>query len=95
MIYMGTAGNGGWAERGRRIAASPHAPAVAGALLGLAAMTEAIARGADTGMSVASLVGVCALAAWCHRPAEVHAYPRVRERLARLLLEEFSPYRKK
>ena len=41
----------------------PSAPAVAGALLGLAAMTEAIARGAGTGMSAASLVGVCALAA--------------------------------
>src|SRR5260370_41005201 len=65
MSYMGTAGNrgGGWPERVRRIAAvtkSPHAPAVAGALLGLAAMTEAIARGASTGMRGASLVGVCA-----------------------------------
>ncbi len=35
----------------------PHAPAVAGVLLALAAMTEAIARGAGTGMSVAGLVG--------------------------------------
>src|SRR5271166_2336174 len=65
MIDMGTSGDrgGGWPERGRRFAASPHAPAVAGALLGLAAMSEAIARGASTGMSVAGLVGVCALAA--------------------------------
>ena len=65
MIDMGTAGDGGggWPERGRRFAASPHAPAVAGALLGIAAMTEAIARGAGTGMSAAGLVGVCALAA--------------------------------
>jgi signal transduction histidine kinase len=65
MIDMGTAGDriGGWQERGRRFVASPQAPAVAGALLGLAAMTEAIARGVGTGMSVASLVGVCALAA--------------------------------
>jgi signal transduction histidine kinase len=63
MIYMGTAGDwvGGWPERGRRIAASPAAPAVAGSLLGLAAMTEAIARGAANGMSVARLAGVCTL----------------------------------
>jgi signal transduction histidine kinase len=65
MIDMGTAGDrsGEWPDRGRRFAASPHASAVAGALLGLAAMTEAIARGASTGMSAAGLVGVCALAA--------------------------------
>jgi signal transduction histidine kinase len=65
MIDMGTAGDrsGEWPDRGRRFAASPHAPAVAGALLGLAAMTEAIARGASTGMSAVGLVGVCALAA--------------------------------
>ena len=50
-------------KRVRRIAASPHAPAVAGALLGIAAMTEAIARGAGAGMSAVGLVGVCALAA--------------------------------
>jgi signal transduction histidine kinase len=64
MIDMGAAGDrsGGWPERGRRFAASPHAPAVTGALLGMAAMIEAIARGADTGMSAAGLVGVCALA---------------------------------
>jgi signal transduction histidine kinase len=65
MIDMGTASdrNGGWPERGRRFAASGRAPAVAGALLGLAAMTEAIARGAGAGMSAVDLVGVCALAA--------------------------------
>ena len=64
MIDMGTAADrsGGWPERGRRFAASPHAPAVTGALLGIAALTEAIARGAGTGMSAAGLVGVCALA---------------------------------
>src|SRR5216684_8567591 len=64
MIYMGTARDwvGGWPERGRRIAASPAAPAVAGTLLGLAAMTEAGVRGAGNGISVARLVGVCALA---------------------------------
>ena len=64
MIYMGTAGDrdSGWPERVRRIAASPAAPAVAGALLGLAAVTETIARDAGTRMSVASLVGLSALA---------------------------------
>ncbi len=64
MVDMSTAGErgGGWPERGRRFAASPHAPAVAGAALGLAAMSEAIARGAGAGMSAAGLVGVCALA---------------------------------
>ena len=64
MIYMGTAGDrgSGWPERGRRIAASPAAPAVAGALLGLAALAEAIARGAGTPVSVVSLVGVSTLA---------------------------------
>jgi signal transduction histidine kinase len=68
MIYMGAAGDrgGGWPRWTRRIAAvpdAPHAPAVAGALLALAAMTEAIARGAGTGMSVVDLVGMGALAA--------------------------------
>jgi signal transduction histidine kinase len=68
MIYMGAAGDrgGGWPRWTRRIAAvadGSHAPAVAGALLALAAMTEAIARGASTGMSVADLVGMGALAA--------------------------------
>ena len=64
MIYMGTAGDrdSGWPERVRRIAASPAAPAVAGALLGLAAITETIARPAGTRISVASLVGLSALA---------------------------------
>ena len=65
---MGAAGDrgGGWPRWARQIAAvadAPHAPAVAGALLALAAMTEAIARGAAAGMSVAGLVGVGALAA--------------------------------
>ena len=70
MIDMSTAGDrrSGWPERGRRFAASPHAPAVTGALLGLAALTEAIARGAGTGMSAAGLVGVCALALFTTMP---------------------------
>jgi signal transduction histidine kinase len=68
MIYMGAAGDrgGGWPRWTRRIAAAadvPHAPAMAGALLALAAMTEAIARGAGARTSVADLVGVGALAA--------------------------------
>ena len=46
----------------RRIVTSPAALAVAGGLLGLAAMTEAIARGTGTRMSVVSLAGVSALA---------------------------------
>ena len=67
MIYMGAAGDrgGGWPRWTQRIAAvpdGPHAPAVAGALLALAAMTEAIARGASAGMSVAGLIGMGALA---------------------------------
>ena len=64
MTYMGTVGDrgSGWRERGRRIAASPAAPAGAGAVLGLAALTEAIARGAGTRMSVVSLAGLAALA---------------------------------
>jgi signal transduction histidine kinase len=58
----------GWAAWGRRIAASPrssdlpHAPAVAGALLGLAAVAEAIARGMATGQSIASLLTASILA---------------------------------
>ena len=67
IIYMGAAGDrGGWPQWARQIAAVPdvpHAPAVAGALLALAAMTEAIARGVGARMSVAGLVGVGALAA--------------------------------
>src|ERR1700722_9538305 len=68
MSYMGAAGNreGGWPRWTRRIAAvpdDPHAPAVAGTMLALAAMTETIARGAVAGMSVADLIGMGALAA--------------------------------
>lgn len=67
MIYMDAAGDrGGWPRWTRRMAAvpdGPHTPAVAGAVLALAAMTEAIARGAATGVSAADLVGMGALAA--------------------------------
>jgi signal transduction histidine kinase len=58
----------GWAARSRRIVAGPgardlpHAPTVAGALLGLAAVAEAIARGTGSGLSIASLLTVSVLA---------------------------------
>ena len=61
---MGTVGyrHGGWANTGRRIAAVPHPAAVGGALLGLAAVTEALARGVDTRIGALSLVAVSLLA---------------------------------
>ena len=61
---MGTVGyrHGGWADTGRRIAAVPHPAAVGGALLGLAAVTEALARGVDTRIGALSLVAVSLLA---------------------------------
>ncbi len=40
-----------WAETGRRLVEAPRAPAVAGALLGLFAVSESIARAAVTGAS--------------------------------------------
>jgi signal transduction histidine kinase len=58
----------GWAARSRRIVAGPgardlpHAPAAAGALLAIAAVTEAIARGAGSRLSVASLLTASVLA---------------------------------
>ncbi|HZD70694.1 MAG TPA: histidine kinase [Actinomycetes bacterium] len=53
MIYVSRAGDwrSGWAERGRRVAAAPQAPAVAGGLLGLLAAGESIARSALSGVS--------------------------------------------
>jgi signal transduction histidine kinase len=64
MSYVGTIGDwrGGWADRGHRMAASPHAAAVAGALLGLAAVTEALVRAADTKTSALTLVAAFLLA---------------------------------
>jgi signal transduction histidine kinase len=58
MSYMSRADDwhSEWADTGWRIAAAPHAPAVAGALLGLAAVAEAIARVAGTRVSVQSLL---------------------------------------
>jgi signal transduction histidine kinase len=46
MTYVGEAGarRGGWADRRRRIAVAPRGPAVAGALLGLLAVTELAVR---------------------------------------------------
>jgi signal transduction histidine kinase len=42
---------GGWAGRGRRIAAAPLAPAVSGALLGVLAVAETLARATGTGIT--------------------------------------------
>jgi signal transduction histidine kinase len=65
MIHVSRAGDrpGRWADTGRRIAAAPHAPAVAGALLGLLGATESIARAAVTGVSAqfALVLGLLAL----------------------------------
>ncbi len=44
--------HGGWAGRGRRIAAAPLAPAVSGALLGVLAMAETLARTTGTGSTL-------------------------------------------
>jgi len=64
MSYVGTIDDwrGGWADRGHRMTASPHAAAVAGALLGLAAVTEALVRAADTKTSALTLVAAFLLA---------------------------------
>jgi len=53
MVYVSRASDwrSGWADTGRRITAAPHAPAVAGALLGLLAAAESLARSAVTGVS--------------------------------------------
>jgi signal transduction histidine kinase len=58
MSYMSRADDwySEWADTGRRIAAVPHAPVVAGTLLGLAAVAEAVARAAGTRVSVQSLL---------------------------------------
>ena len=42
---------GGWTGRGRRIAAAPLAPAVAGALLGVLAVAGTLARATGTGIT--------------------------------------------
>jgi len=58
MAYMGTASSrrAGWAGTGQRIAASPHAPLVAAALLAVAAVTEALTRAAGASVGGSSLV---------------------------------------
>ena len=70
MSYVGTVGywRSGWAERGRRIAASPHAAAVAGTLLGLAAVTEALVRATDARAGALHLVAVFMLALFTTAP---------------------------
>jgi signal transduction histidine kinase len=57
--------HGGWAAWGRRMPAvlgTRHAPAVAGVLLGLAAVTEAVARGASGGLSTVAMLTAAILA---------------------------------
>jgi signal transduction histidine kinase len=51
----------GWVAAGRRIAAAPQAPAVAGAVLGLSAVTESITRVAIQGGSLQSALLVLSL----------------------------------
>ncbi|MGD0065146.1 MAG: sensor histidine kinase [Streptosporangiaceae bacterium] len=67
---MGTVGYGrsGWADGGQRIVAVPHPAAVGGAVLGLAAVTEALARGMDTRIGALSLVAVALLALFTTAP---------------------------
>jgi signal transduction histidine kinase len=68
MAYMGTASSrrARWAGGRGRIAASPHAPLVVAALLGVAAVTEALTRAAGTSVGgsplVLSLLAVAILA---------------------------------
>jgi signal transduction histidine kinase len=50
-VHGAPGSHGGWAETGRRLVEAPRAPAVAGALLGLFAVSESIARAAVTGAS--------------------------------------------
>jgi signal transduction histidine kinase len=55
---------GGWTDRGRRVAAvfgTRHAPLIAGVVLGLAAVTEAGARGGSTvtGVLTAAVLALC------------------------------------
>ncbi len=55
---------GGWTDRGRRVAAvfgTRHAPVIAGVVLGLAAVTEAGARGGPsvTGVLTAAVLALC------------------------------------
>ena len=54
--HVGLAGDwrSGWAERGRRFAAAPHAPAAAAALLGALAAAEALWRALSTHASAPS-----------------------------------------
>jgi signal transduction histidine kinase len=54
MSYVSLVGDlrGGWADWGRRMAAAPQAPAVAGAVLGLSAVAESITRVASQGVSL-------------------------------------------
>jgi signal transduction histidine kinase len=64
MSYVSRAGDwrSGWADMGRRIVATSQAPAVAGALLGLLAVAESIARSAGADVSAQFALVLCLLA---------------------------------
>ena len=61
----------GWAESARRAAASPHAPAIAGGVLALIAVTEAITRAAVTDVSAQVGLVLCLLALFTTLPLVV------------------------
>jgi signal transduction histidine kinase len=67
---VGTVGlrRSGWADGSRRIVAIPHPAAISGALLGLAAVTEALARGIDARIGALDLVAVFLLAVFTTVP---------------------------
>jgi signal transduction histidine kinase len=70
MSYVGIADSarGGWVEGGRRVAASPYAAAGVGALLGLAAVSEALVRATHAGDGALGLVAVSLLALFTTTP---------------------------
>jgi len=61
----------GWVTEARRIAATPRAPAVAGALLVLLAVTESIARAASCDWDTQFALTVCVLAVFITLPLVV------------------------
>jgi signal transduction histidine kinase len=67
---VGTVGlrRSGWADGSRRIVAVPHPAAISGALLGLAAVIEALARGIDARIGALDLVAVFLLAVFTTVP---------------------------
>jgi signal transduction histidine kinase len=73
MSYVSRAGDwrSRWADRLRRAAAVSRAPAVAGALLAILAVSESIARAADTGQDAQFTLAVCFLALFTTLPLAV------------------------